>query len=104
MRTKNDALKAAQFFLDSIKKGGVRVSDAFLFGSYAHDTARSESDIDVAIVSPDFTGFRFDDLGTIAPYKLSADKEIEAHPFAEADFTADNPLAQEILEKGVRLI
>lgn len=42
-------------FIARLKKG-IRVEAAFLYGSYAHGSPDEWSDIDLAIVSPDFEG------------------------------------------------
>ena len=76
MRSQNDAIASARAFINLLKAQGLRVSAAFLFGSHARKAAVEESDIDVAVVSPDFTGFRFDDLGLIAKSKLHSDADL----------------------------
>jgi predicted nucleotidyltransferase len=42
-------------FLQGLQKG-IRVEVIVLYGSYAHGEAREWSDIDLAIISPDFEG------------------------------------------------
>jgi uncharacterized protein len=103
MHTREHAIKTAGDFIQLVKKSGIRVSEAFLFGSYARNSAASESDVDVAVVSPDFSGFRYDDLGKIAYCKLQSDADLEIHTFAIADFTIDNPFAREIIETGLKV-
>jgi predicted nucleotidyltransferase len=103
MYSQYSALKAARDFVADIKHGGIRVSKAFLFGSHACGTANNESDIDVAVVSPDFSGFRFDDLGRIAVFKLKACSDIEVHPFSENDFAPDNPFAELVVQTGIAI-
>lgn len=41
-------------YLQEIKKRGVRISQAILFGSYARGMATADSDIDLLIIGPDF--------------------------------------------------
>jgi hypothetical protein len=103
MRSKDAALALAALFVGSVKNGGIRITAAFLFGSYAHDEQREESDIDIALVSPDFTGFRFDDLGRIARFKLQASPDIEVHTFPEKDFTPENPFAKSVILTGLKV-
>jgi uncharacterized protein len=104
MYSRHAALAAASDFVRAVREGGIRITSAFVFGSYALGKARDDSDIDLAIVSPDFTGFRFDDLGKIARYKIRANADLEIHPFSGADFTEDNPFARTIIETGVRVV
>ena len=41
-------------YVEAVRMAGVPVSTAILFGSYAHNTAHADSDIDVFIVCPVF--------------------------------------------------
>ena len=103
MDRKKYAIKAASAFVKMVKTGGVKVKSAFLFGSYAIGKAHSESDIDVALVSPEFSGFRFDDIGKVSQFIWKSDANLEVHPFSPSDFNRKNLLASEVLEKGIRI-
>jgi uncharacterized protein len=104
MYSQDDVIAAAREFLASVSEQGMHVSGAFIFGSYSHGKAGEDSDIDLAVVSSEFTGFRFDDLGKIAQAKIHGNKDLEVHPFAENDFTTENPFAAEIMAHGMRLL
>ena len=97
------ALRDAHFFIDLVQKNGLKITAAYLFGSVARKSHTEESDIDIALVSPDFTGFGFDDLGKTAPSKLRSNPDLEIHPFKESLFTADDPFAAEIMRTGIKL-
>ncbi|MEM4418985.1 MAG: nucleotidyltransferase domain-containing protein, partial [Candidatus Nitrosocaldus sp.] len=47
--------------VDALAREGIRVKEAYLFGSYAKGTWIRESDIDLLIVSDDFKDIRFSD-------------------------------------------
>ncbi len=79
------------------------VRDCYLFGSYAKGNYREYSDIDIAIISDNFTGNRFWDREKLAKYAVKTSYDIEVHPFKTQDFTEDNPLVKEILETGVKV-
>lgn len=51
---KKHELNVIHAYLLLLKKKGIKVSKAILFGSYAKGTAKPESDIDIAIVSTQF--------------------------------------------------
>ncbi|MBF0619485.1 MAG: nucleotidyltransferase domain-containing protein [Candidatus Omnitrophica bacterium] len=53
---KNDVMNVLNQFRSALESKGVRVSRLVLFGSWADNTARESSDIDVAVVSQDFDG------------------------------------------------
>jgi predicted nucleotidyltransferase len=51
---KDELEKIIRIFLDEIQKT-YRLDSAYLFGSYAKGTSNQWSDIDLAVVSPDFS-------------------------------------------------
>ena len=102
MHTEQSAIDAVMKFAQSVSQE-FRVRDVYLFGSYAQGTAREYSDIDVAIVSDDFFGERFDDVKTLIKFMLKSSIDIEIHPFKTEDFTPDNPFVEEILRTGKRI-
>lgn len=53
---KGTAIEAAKFFAEALRREGLYVEQVRLFGSQARGEAGAESDLDVAIVSPDFEG------------------------------------------------
>lgn len=96
-------LKAIRAFLDMLKAKQIRIEQAYWFGSRARGEGDSWSDWDVAVVSPDLTGIRYDDREKIIYATPKADSHIEVHPFRPEDFTEDNPFAVEIMRTGIRL-
>ena len=48
--------RAAKSFSFLLRNSGIKVSRLFLYGSYARGEPRDYSDIDIAIISPDFRG------------------------------------------------
>jgi predicted nucleotidyltransferase len=77
-------------FLHELKDANFRIEKAFLFGSHARGNPGKWSDIDVALVSPDFSGMPFYDNKKLTPFILKVDTRIELHPFRPEDFTEDN--------------
>ena len=53
---KATAIRAVAFLTEVLRKQGLHVEQVVLFGSLVHGGADAESDLDVAIVSPDFEG------------------------------------------------
>ena len=91
-------------FLNEAAKDNITISDAILFGSYANGTSHEWSDIDLAVVSNDFSGTRFYDNVKLGKTKLRSDSSLETHPYRPEDFTADNPFVAEILSYGIRIV
>ncbi len=80
-----------------------QVSRAFIFGSYAKGTAGKWSDIDIAIISPDFSHDLFVERIALMKLALKLDDRIEPSPFRPEDFNLDNPLVNEIRTSGIEI-
>ncbi|MEZ0537221.1 nucleotidyltransferase domain-containing protein [Caldicellulosiruptoraceae bacterium PP1] len=80
------------------------VLDAYLFGSYVKGTFNEDSDIDIAIVSEQFTGDIIEDTFRLMRFRRDIDLRIEPHPFTPNDFVDDNPLVSEIKKYGIKII
>jgi predicted nucleotidyltransferase len=98
-----NALRAARRFVRDVQREGVRLEGAYLFGSYATGHASASSDIDIALVSPDFTGW-VDDLEKIRNAVLAMDARIEPVRFRPDTFVDENPLAWQVKRKGISLL
>jgi predicted nucleotidyltransferase len=81
----------------------LRIRDVYLFGSCALGTPHEYSDIDVAIVSDDFEGDRFDDMKRLHKFMIQTSVDLAPHPFKTEDFTPANPFVEEILRTGKRI-
>ncbi len=90
--------------IQQLNANDLTINQAFIFGSYAKGAQSNWSDIDVALVSDKFEGFRFKDHCKVSPFILKVDTRLEVHPFRPEDFTLDNPFVEEILETGVRVV
>lgn len=99
----DEIMESTKRFLDLLSTAGVRLDRAILFGSCAKGTAGKWSDIDIALVSRDFTGVGFYDRKKVNPFLIKTDSRIEPHPFRPEDFTEDNPFVKEILKQGVEI-
>jgi predicted nucleotidyltransferase len=99
----DEAIEVLERFLVLLKTTPIRIERAVLFGSYARGYAHEWSDIDVALVSPDFSGVRFYDRKMLNPFMLNVDTRIETHPFRPEDFTEEDPFVEEIMRTGVEL-
>jgi len=83
----------------------VRVERVILFGSHTAGTARPDSDIDVAVVSPDFGRDRFEESKVLFQTAWRIDPRIEPVPIASGALERDTwqPLLHEITTKGLVL-
>ncbi len=90
-------------FLRKLREEGITVDAAYVFGSYARSQESTWSDIDVAIISQDFTGSRFEEGIRLAKIAQHIDTRIEPIPFYPNAFVEDDRLVWEIKKEGVRL-
>lgn len=104
MADRKDSLnKVITSFLDEIQKK-YSIDNAYLFGSYAKGTSNKWSDIDIAIVSSDFSDDLFDDRLALMRLAATIDDRIEPRPFRRNLFNRNDPLADEIQKNGIRLV
>ncbi len=97
------AIEVVERFLKLIKSDNITIERIILFGSYAKGNAGEWSDMDIAIVSPDFSGMPFYDRKMLNSFILKIDSRIEVHPFRPEDFTEDDLFVREILKNGLEL-
>ncbi len=86
-----------------LEKENIRIERAILFGSHARGSASEYSDIDVALVSPDFSGTRFLDNQRMIKATLRVNHGIETHPFTREDFLDSPFVRDEILPYGIEI-
>ncbi len=88
-------------FLSKLNDSNISIIKAILFGSYSTNQFNEFSDIDIALVSSDFSGNPYFDNQKIRKAKLSSSYDIETHTFSEAEFNSENPFVKEILKHGI---
>ena len=104
MAENNDLIvKKVKMFLFKLKESGVSVDSAYLFGSYAKRISSKFSDIDVAVISSDFSEDRFEEGIKLARIAGQIDNRIEPIPFTPGSFVEDDPLVWEIKKDGIQI-
>ena len=104
MAENNDELnKTIQIFLREVGKK-YSIIRAYIYGSFAKGTSHKWSDIDLAIISPDFSDDLFEDRLYLMRLAISIDDRIEPRPFREESFNRNDPLVDEILKNGLQLL
>ena len=103
--TKDNAIQKAKQLIGLLKSNGIDVSEAYLFGSAALNKSNKYSDIDIAIVSDEFTGVPFYDIRKISKFRRLVDLRLEVHPFSLNDILDDPPLFfVNIKRKGIPVV
>jgi len=82
---------------------GVRVEKAVLYGSYAKGKMHVDSDIDVAIISPDFERNRFEEGKLLMQTAWRIDPRIEPVPISSEAFKNNTwvPLIYKLIKNGI---
>jgi len=91
-----------QQFKQALESVNIRVEQLILFGSYAGGTAREDSDIDVVVISPSFSGKNYwerIDILTEAIYEVFA--PIEASAFTPDEWKSEKSLISDYAKHGV---
>ncbi len=102
MHTQAFALETVRELVQRLRAHHLSLRQVVLFGSYASNEQRRSSDIDVALVADEFSGFGFQDVGLIG--EVLSEKQfidIEPHTFSPEQFTDWNPFVQEIKRTGI---
>jgi len=99
MFTKKDLTKYISGYIAECNKLGVHFKKVILFGSYARNTPHEWSDVDLALVSDDFTGMRLEDRDKVSPADIKF-VDIQSHMFNTAYFEEGDPFIEEIIKTG----
>lgn len=92
-------------FVEVLNSKGIRVDKAVLYGSYASGNVHTGSDLDLAIISPDFGKNRFEEGKMLLQIAWRIDPRLEPIPISSESYQNDTwvPLIYEIKEKGIEL-
>jgi|ERR1035441_642638 predicted nucleotidyltransferase len=91
-------------YLHTIVSQNIGLTKAYLFGSYARNNQREESDIDIALIVNDLDDSnKFDLQVQLLLLASKFDNRIEPHVISNIDFLAENPFAYEIMKTGIEI-
>ena len=92
-------------FYKAIEENGIRVNKIILYGSHASGKFHKDSDIDVAVISPDFGKDRFEEGVKLRRIAGKIDYLIEPVPLSTKSYKKDTwvPLIYEIRTKGIEI-
>ncbi|MFQ5861130.1 MAG: nucleotidyltransferase domain-containing protein [Dehalococcoidia bacterium] len=100
----SDILTRLVEFFGAVQREGIHIHEAYLYGSRASGTPHRDSDIDVAVISPDFSGDRVDDWCRINRIAQEVDTRFEVVPYLPEQFRDEDPLVWEMKSRGIKLI
>jgi len=105
MLDRDAVIETVRNYARDIETHGVHLRAVILYGSFAKGTQHEWSDIDVALVADEFTGFYFDDsnlfpyVGIKKPYI-----RIEAKTYSTDYFKEGDPFIDVIKKEGIKII
>lgn len=90
-------------FVAVLEARGIHVDKAVLYGSYSTGTDTPDSDLDLAVISPDFGKDRFDEGKMLMQLAWRIDPRLHPVPFSTESFEKDTwvPLVHEIRKNGI---
>lgn len=102
MATQKSIILLAQKFVSDVEKLGVKLNGALLFGSYAKGIAKSKSDIDIALISDQFTNFEPNDINLFIKAKIKKIySKIQVQTYSTKYFEKGDPFISEIKKTGI---
>ena len=100
---KKQIRKIIRDFINAVKENNINVEFVFLFGSYADNKANEDSDIDIAVISPDFGKDFFDECVKLKEISEKFDFDISPRAYSLEEYKnakEDDFLYQEVIKKG----
>jgi predicted nucleotidyltransferase len=86
--------KMIQGYLAAVRRSGIRVSQAVLFGSYARGDARPDSDVDILVIAPEFDGpYDKSRIDLLWALRAQTDSRIEPIAVGERQWREDDASA-----------
>src|SRR3990167_3350421 len=80
-----DIEKEIKSFITLLNENNIQVDKVILFGSHAKGIAKSYSDIDLAIISPQFGKDEVEEMMTLSKLSWKVSDRIESIPLTEKD-------------------
>lgn len=100
--SRNEIINIIEHYAEELRKE-IHLEQLYLFGSYVSGTANSDSDIDVLIVSSDFSDDIMENQMLLRRIRRKIDLRIEPHPVKTEDLE-HSVLFSMIKDKVLKLI
>jgi predicted nucleotidyltransferase len=98
-------IKYAKQYIEDVKKV-IPIDKVYLYGSYAKNLQRADSDVDLCFFSTDFEDKpRWDVLTQLFLLKHKYNRKIliEPNAFPTSEIGNDNPFVNEVIQTGIEL-
>lgn len=100
MAVREFAINTATNFINECRLNGLSFYKIFLFGSYAKGDADEHSDIDLMLISDQFTYNIFDNLKLYSKINIKY-PIIETHPYPTSEYLNGNDFIKEIEKDSI---
>lgn len=105
MLTQDAVILKVKRYVNELISIGVPIEKAILFGSFAKGNPHEYSDIDVALVSPNFSGFGFEDKSSFSSINIKKEYiDIEVKTYESNYFKLGDPFITEIKNTGIEVL
>lgn len=102
MIDKSAAVELVKHYVRLCNRQNIHFSKVILFGSVAAGTAKPESDIDVLLVSDQFTHDSIQNWRMLAPVTAQL-YDIEPHPYPTDAYLRKDPFVDEVDRTGIEI-
>lgn len=104
VKVPSEVMNVIDDFIKLLQEENIKIEKVILFGSYAKGTQRKDSDIDLAIISPDFKEEECIKNMTLLLCKANLLKvDIQTIPFSIEEYNEPKGIMEEILNTGIEL-
>jgi predicted nucleotidyltransferase len=100
-----EIIEKIKMFRLALEDRKIRIAKIILYGSQISGIAHKDSDIDVAVISPDFGKDRFEEGARLFQIAYKIDPRIEPVPISSTSFQVDTwiPLIYAIRTQGIEI-
>ncbi len=102
MVNRESAIKTAKIFIDECRLLGLTFKKVILFGSFAKGTADEWSDIDLLLISDQFTDNIFDNIKLYSKINIKY-PSIETHPYPTKYYYEGDDFIKEISKYAIEI-
>jgi uncharacterized protein len=99
---KENAINIIRQYIEVCRSYGIDFYKVILFGSFAKGNNSKDSDIDIALVSDNFTDYPIADRRKIVKANIKF-SQIEPHTFSTVYFLKGDPFIDEIKRTGIEI-
>lgn len=104
VKVPSEIISLIEKFIKLVKEENIVIEKVILFGSYAKGTNREDSDIDLAIISPDFEERDCIEVMELLLAKANLlNADIQTIPFSIEEYKEPKGIMEEVLKTGIEL-